>query len=56
MKALALLSLTLLLAGCAKDNDDRAFFERGWLKPEQGADQRMYGAREKVDADKPRPR
>ena len=53
MKALALLALGLLLAGCAKDNEDRAFFEQGWIKPEAGANERMYGTREKITLDKP---
>ena len=37
-----------LLAGCAKDTEDRMFFEQGWLKPERAAELRMYGEREKV--------
>ena len=45
MKTLALLALTLLLAGCSSDREDQAFFERGWIKPEEGASRRMYGLR-----------
>ena len=53
MKALAALALALLLCGCSTDNDDRAFFEQGWIKPEAGANQRMYGTHEKINVDKP---
>ena len=53
MRVPAVIALTLFLAGCAKDNDDRAFFEQGWIKPEAGANQRMYGAREKISLEKP---
>ena len=53
MKARAALALALLLAGCSTDNEDRAFFEQGWIKPEAGANQRMYGTREKITLDKP---
>ena len=42
MKCLLALVLLLGLAGCAKDPDDTAFFNRGWMKPEAGANQRMY--------------
>lgn len=30
---LLLLSLTLLLGGCATNAEDKAFFETGWLRP-----------------------
>ena len=43
MKPLALLALTLLLAGCSTNREDQAFFEQGWIKPEEGASRRMYG-------------
>jgi hypothetical protein len=33
--------LVLILAGCATDEDDRAFFQTGWLRPEKGAEQRL---------------
>ena len=45
MRPLAALALALLLAGCAKDNEDRAFFNDGWMKPEEAANRRMYGPR-----------
>ncbi len=53
MRALALLAVALFLAGCAKDNDDRAFFNSGWIKPEEGANRRMYGLPERHSTDKP---
>jgi hypothetical protein len=34
-------SFLVLLGGCASDAEDRAFFNRGWMKPEAGANQRM---------------
>ena len=43
MKAFAHLALALLLAGCSTDREDQAFFEQGWVKPEEGASRRMYG-------------
>ena len=43
MRALALLALTLLFAGCSTNREDQAFFEQGWVKPEEGASRRMYG-------------
>ena len=45
MRALALLLLTLLVAGCSTDREDQAFFEQGWIKPEEAANRRMYGPR-----------
>lgn len=42
MRTLAALGLALILCGCAKDNEDRAFFNEGWVKPQEGADRRMY--------------
>jgi len=48
MKPLLVLAGMTLLAGCAKDTEDRMFFEQGWLKPERAAELRMYGEREKV--------
>ena len=53
MKTLAALTLALLLAGCAHDNEDRAFFNEGWAKPEEGANRRMYGPREKSAIERP---
>ena len=41
MKLLLVLSSLALLAGCAADEEDRAFFERGWVRPEAGADERL---------------
>ena len=52
MRPLAALALALLLAGCATDNEDRAFFNDGWLKPEEGANRRMYGLRPPVEPEK----
>ena len=43
MRTLAALGLGLLFAGCATERDDQAFFNRGWLKPEEGANRRLYG-------------
>ena len=45
MRALAALALTLLLSGCSTNREDQAFFEQGWIKPEEGASRRMYGLR-----------
>lgn len=56
MRALALLAVALCLGGCSTDSDDRAFFNSGWLKPEDGANRRMYGSPERRDVDKPRER
>jgi hypothetical protein len=53
MKMLAALALALFLAGCAKDNEDRAFFNEGWVKPDQAANRRMYGNREKAALEQP---
>ena len=55
MSKLAALALALLLAGCAKDNEDRAFFNEGWAKPEEGANRRMYGPRTPVAPETPVP-
>ena len=55
MRSLALLALTLLLAGCSSDREDQAFFEQGWVKPEQGANRRMYGARQPGAPETPAP-
>jgi hypothetical protein len=35
MKFVLLLLLLPLLAGCASDPDDRAFFNRGWINPKE---------------------
>ncbi len=53
MRSLALLAVALLLGGCATDSDDRAFFNTGWVKPEDGANRRIYGAPESRSPDKP---
>ena len=45
MRTLAALTFALLLTGCATDNEDRAFFNDGWLRPDEGANRRMYGPR-----------
>ena len=45
MRSLAALTFALLLAGCASDNEDRAFFNDGWLHPDEAANSRMYGPR-----------
>gem|GEM_PF-2491326 len=42
MKYALAVSLIVLLAGCASDPEDRAFFNRGWMSPEKGADERLY--------------
>jgi len=42
MKYAFVVSLIVLLAGCASDPEDRAFYNRGWLLPEKGADERLY--------------
>ena len=52
MRTLAALALALLLAGCATDNEDRAFFNDGWMKPEEAANRRMYGQRTPVTPEK----
>jgi hypothetical protein len=33
--------LLALLAGCASEAEDRLFFERGWVLPERGAEERL---------------
>ena len=38
---LAILGLILLLGGCATEQEDRAFFHTGWIRPESGAHTRM---------------
>jgi hypothetical protein len=41
-----------LLAGCTNDQDDKDFYYRGWLKPQQGADERlMHGDGRGTDID-----
>ena len=55
MRALVTLTLGLLFAGCATEYDDRAFFNTGWVKPEEGANRRMYGERDKVPTEPPAP-
>jgi hypothetical protein len=37
-------ALAVLLAGCETSAADRAFFQEGWLHPEQGAEKRMNSA------------
>ena len=53
MRPLAALALALFLAGCATDAEDRAFFNTGWIKPEAGANRRMYGPRTPAAPEKP---
>jgi len=55
MRAIAALTVALLLAGCAKDNEDRAFFNDGWMHPEESANRRMYGPRTPITPDTPAP-
>ena len=43
MRSLAAFALGLLFAGCATERDDQAFFNTGWVKPQEGADRRLYG-------------
>ncbi len=52
MKLLLLAALPMLLAGCASDvpAEDRDFFYHGWMRPEQSAQQRLYG-RNYTDSD-----
>ena len=42
MKYAFAVSLTVLLAGCASDPEDRGFFNSGWVSPEKGADERLF--------------
>lgn len=42
MKYAFAVSLIVLLAGCASDPEDRGFFNRGWVSPEKGSDERLY--------------
>ena len=45
LKAIANLLIAaavLLLTGCAESAEDRAFFSRGWVLPESGANDRLY--------------
>ena len=53
MRTVALLAVVLFLGGCAKDNDDRAFFNSGWIKPEDGSNRRMYGVHERNSSAQP---
>ena len=55
MRASAFLMLAVLFAGCSSDREDQAFFEQGWIKPEQGANRRMYGARQPGARETPAP-
>ena len=41
MKVLLILAALTLLAGCATNDEDRDFFERGWWNPEAGSVRRM---------------
>jgi hypothetical protein len=34
--------LCALLGGCATDEDDRKFFNGGWMHPEKSAEERLY--------------
>ena len=43
MKCLLALAALLILAGCAKDPEDRAFFNTGWVHPDKAADARLNG-------------
>ncbi len=38
---LAAFLFVVFFAGCASDAEDRAFFSRGWVQPERGADERL---------------
>jgi hypothetical protein len=42
---LLLLTTVLSFSGCSTNKEDQAFFERGWIKPDKAADERMYGAK-----------
>ncbi len=35
--------MLFLLAGCEIDQEDKDFFYSGWVHPQKGADERMYG-------------
>ena len=39
--ALAVLLLLVVLTGCASEDEDRAFFHTGWIRPEAGANTRL---------------
>jgi hypothetical protein len=39
--AFAAILFVIFFAGCATDAEDRAFFSRGWVQPERGADERL---------------
>jgi len=43
MRPLAALAALLLVAGCSTNREDQAFFETGWVKPQEGSDRRLYG-------------
>jgi hypothetical protein len=53
MRSLALLAVALCLGGCSTDSEERAFFNGGWIRPEDGANERMYGSPERRKSDKP---
>jgi len=38
---LAAVLLVVLFASCSSTAEDRAFFSAGWMRPEQGADERL---------------
>jgi hypothetical protein len=41
MKYVFVAVLCALFAGCASTGEDRAFFNRGWVQPEKGAEERL---------------
>lgn len=43
MKYLLPLACLFLFAGCQPDAEARAFFYTGWVHPEEGANERLYG-------------
>jgi hypothetical protein len=37
--------LSMSIAGCATDEEDRDFFNRGWVRPKQGEEERIGALR-----------
>ena len=42
LRALFLLPLLWLHSGCATDPEDRAFFDRGWIKPDTDSEDKEF--------------
>jgi hypothetical protein len=54
MRYIFALLASALFAGCATGKEDAAFFNTGWLKPEEGANERMYQDKKGIPDETPR--